>query len=210
MTDFKHKAILYSTIVILLVTMFTMRSCSAQPAKGVTTQKVIVPEKKGEFSKPTAILNQKRRKDSVVYKNVTLITENPVNKELYEKYVTSKDSLEQVKLYLNAIEEREQTQVFDNKDINIEVYTKTRGELMDLKPKYTIKKREEKVEVKQKESIFALHAGAVIETSATMNTLVPKIQLGLQNKRGDILSLYYSTDKSIGIGYTIRIINIKR
>jgi hypothetical protein len=47
MTDFKHKAILYSTIVILLVTMFTMIA-APQLAK-VDYPKVIVPEKKGEF-----------------------------------------------------------------------------------------------------------------------------------------------------------------
>jgi hypothetical protein len=210
MTEFIHKAILYFTIAILVVSLFTMRSCSAQTKQGVSTQKVIVPEKKGEFHKPVAILNGKTKKDSVVYKDKIITTENPVNKELYKKYAEAKDSLDQVKMYLEAIEEREQTQVFDNKDVKIEVYTKTRGQLLELKPKYTIKEREEQVQVKQKESVFAVHTGLVIETSTSLNKLVPKAQLGLQNKRGDILSLYYSTDKSIGVGYTFRIINIKR
>jgi hypothetical protein len=47
MTDFKHKAILYSTIVILLVTMFTMIAACTTGKGGLP--KVIVPEKKGEF-----------------------------------------------------------------------------------------------------------------------------------------------------------------
>jgi hypothetical protein len=210
MTDFKHKAILYTTILILLVALFTMKSCSAQSAKGTAVQKVIVPEKKGDFSRPVAIIQGKRKKDSVVYKNSVITTENPINKELYKKYIETKDSLGRVKIYLDAIEEREQTQIFDNKDVKIEVYTKTRGQLLELKPKYTIKEREEQVQVKQKQSVFAVYTGLAVEASTSLNKLVPKAQLGLQNKRGDVLSLYYSTDKSVGIGYTFRIINIKR
>lgn len=210
MTDFKHKAILYITIVMLTSLLFMQRSCSAQTTKRSETQEVIVPEKKGEFTKPTAIFREKSRGEKVKYKDIVIFTENPINKEMYEKYIVAKDSLTQVKMYLEAIEEREETQVFDNKDIRLEIQTKTRGQLLDLKPKYTIKEREERVQVRQKESVFALYIGGSVGTSTELDVLVPKIQLGLQNRRGDIFTVYYGIDKSIGVGYTFRIINIKK
>src|SRR3990172_7160897 len=84
MSEFKHKLILYTAILSLLIIVFVQRSCSAQTPQ-TTKQKVIVPEKKGEFTTPVAIFHKKEKKDSIVYKTIVVKTENPVNKELVEK-----------------------------------------------------------------------------------------------------------------------------
>jgi len=211
MTDLKHKLILYTTILSLIIIIFVQRGCSAQTSQ--SKQKVIIPEKKGEFKNPSAIINSKGKKDSIVYKDKVVVTENPFNKKLAEDFILSQkenDSLKALKLYLNAIEEREQTYVFDNKDTKLEIYTKTRGEILNITPKYTIKEREETVTVKNKEIVFALYAGGGLKSNITLGELNPTINLGAQNKKGDILYVQYGTDKSIQIGYNFRILNIKK
>ena len=214
MTEFKHKLILYSTIVFLLVFIFIQRGCTAQTIHNTTKQKVIVPEKKGEFKNPTAIINIKGKKDSIVWKNKIIRTENPFNKKLAEDFILSQkenDSLKSLKLYLDAIEEVDGTYVFDNKDLKLEVYTKTRGEILEIIPKYTIKEREEIVQVKEKRTVFALYAGAGLNTTTTLEKLTPEVNLGFQNKKGSILTFKYGiTDKSVGVGYSLRIKNYKK
>lgn len=211
MTDFKHKLILYVTIGLLIVALFIQRSCSAQTT---VKQKVVVPEKRGEFKNPIAIINNKGKKDSIVWKDNIIKTENPINKKLAEDFISSQkenDSLKSLKLYLNAIEERESEYIFDNKDLKLEIKTKTRGEILKITPKYTIKEREEVLQVKSKESVFAVYAGLGLETTTTLERLTPEINLGVQNRKGDLLLLKYGvTDKSIGVSYIHRFINIKK
>lgn len=211
MTDFKHKLILYITIGLLFISLFIQRSCSAQTT---VKQKVFVPEKKGEFKNPIAVINTKGKKDSIVWKDKIIKTENPVNKKLAEDFIASQkenDSLKSLKLYLNAIEERDSEYIFDNKDLKLEIKTKTRGEILKITPKYTIKEREEVLQVKSKESVFAVYAGIGLETTTTLERLTPEINLGVQNRKGDLLLLKYGvTDKSIGVSYIHRFINIKK
>jgi hypothetical protein len=211
MTDLKHKLILYTTILSLIVIIFVQRSCSAQTSQ--SKQKIIVPEKKGEFTNPSAILNTKGKKDSIVYKDKIVRTENPFNKKLAEDFILSQkenDSLKALKLYLNAIEEREQTYVFDNKDTKLEIYTKTRGEILKITPKYIIKEREEIVMVKNKENVFALYAGGGISNSTSLNNFAAEAHIGMQNKSGDIISAGYDTQKNISIRYYRQIFKIKK
>ena len=210
MADFKHKLILYITIVLLIVALFIQRSCSAQTT---VKQKVIIPEKKGEFKNTIAIINNKGKRDSIIWKDKIIKTESPINKKLAEDFITSQkenDSLKSLKLYLNAIEERESEYVFDNKDLKLEIRTKTRGEILKITPKYTIKEREEVLQVKSKESVFAVYTGAALGYTSDMNKIIPKVLIGVQNRKGDIISFEAGTDKSIQIGYSLRIINIKK
>lgn len=211
MIDLKHKLILYTIILSLLIIVFVQRSCSAQTSQ--VKQKVIIPEKVGEFKTPTAIINNKGKKDSIVYKDKVVVTENPFNKKLAEDFILSQkenDSLKALKLYLNAIEEREQTYVFDNKDTKLEIYTKTRGEILKLTPKYTIKEREETVLVKNKETVFALYAGGGISNNISLSNFIAEAHVGLQNKSGDIISAGYDTQKNISIKYSRQIFKIKK
>jgi hypothetical protein len=211
MTDLKHKLILYTTILSLVVIIFVQRSCSAQTSQ--SKQKVIVPEKVGEFKTPIAIINSKRNKDSIVYRNKTVVTENPFNKKLAEDFILSQkenDSLKALKLYLNAIEEREQTYIFDNKDTKLEIYTKTRGEILNIAPKYTIKEREETLITKNKETVFALYAGAGISNNTRLDNFAVEANIGIQNKSGDIISAGYDTQKNISIKYSRQIFKIKK
>ena len=95
--------------------------------------------------------------------------------------------------------------------LKLEIKTKTRGDILKITPNYTIKEREEVLQVKSKESVFAIYAGLGLETTTTLEKLTPEVNLGMQNKKGDLLLLKYGvTDKSIGVSYIHRFINIKR
>lgn len=213
MKEYGHRIVLYLTIMGLLSVIFMQRSCASQIKQYNASQQVVIPEKKGEIDKPVAIIHEKSKKDVVEYKGKTIITENPVNKKLVEDYIKAQkenDSLKALNLYLNAIGEKNETRVFDNKDLNLKVITKTRGEILEMKVDYTRKPFNEIVPVVQKETKFALYAGASLDYTSEINKLTPKAIIGLQNRKGDILSVGVGTDKSIQLGYSFRLINIKR
>jgi len=209
--EFKHKLILYITIAVLLAVVFVQRGCTR---KGLEVVKVKIPEKTGTIQKHTAIIDHTTKKDTVRFAGKDIYTENPVNKQMAEgliKALKDKDSLRIVNLYLNAIQEREQTRVFSNKDLSVDVWVKTRGEILDMKVDWKIKEQEIKVQIPVKTTVLALYAGTGLETTTRLDKLVPKISLGVQNKKGDILTVSYGiTDQSVGVGYVMRIFNIKR
>lgn len=179
----------------------------------VVMHRVLIPEKKGEFEKPVTIIKYRKR-DSIVYKEGdTVFTENPVNRDLAERFKKlqkEKDSLSTFKLYVDAIQEREQTQVFDNKDIKLEVYTKTRGTILEVKPKYIIKEREELVEVKTKQTVLAVYAGTEVKSTTSLEKVSLGASIGIQSKSGTIISAGIFTDKTIQVGIKFRILNIKK
>lgn len=213
MINFKTKFYIGLIVIGLISIFFCQRGCSATSKGNVTKQSVVIPEKSGELKTPTVVIKNKGVKDSIIYRNVIIKTENPFNKKLAKDFIASQkenDSLKTLKLYLDAIQEKDGTYVFDNNDIKLDIKIKTRGEVLKVTPTYTIKEQQQKVEVKNKETVFAIYLGGSIETTTTLDRLTPKVNIGIQNKRGDILSVQYGVDKSIGVGYNLRIINIKK
>ncbi len=204
---------LYIIIGLLIVVLFIQRSCNSQYG-GIEKQKVIVPEVKGEFIKPVAIIREKTKKDSIVFiKGTTIHTENPFNKRMAELYLQAQrenDSLKQFKMYVDAIQEIEETQVFDDEVVKLDITVKTRGELLSLKPKYTVKERKVEVNVKQKEQVFALYGGVGVSDNKQFNNLNIQVELGFQLRSGDILSATADSRQNFGIKYTKQIFKIKR
>lgn len=213
MKEISHNIILYITIVFLIGVIFIQRSCAPQIAKYNAKQEVLILKKEGKFSKPTLVIKKDSKKDSIKWKDRFIKTENPINKKLASDYIQAQkenDSLKALKLYLGAIEEHEEKYTFDDKNLKLEINTKTRGKILNILPKYEIKEKKEIVNVIQKETKFALYTGVSLEYITDMNRLTPKVTLGIQNKRGDILSIETGSDKSVQIGYSVRLINIKR
>ncbi|HSE99896.1 MAG TPA: hypothetical protein VLA48_03285 [Nitrososphaeraceae archaeon] len=204
-----NKTLVICIVIFILIIFLFQRSCS----KPNTIQKVIIPEKVGRFEKADTIIVTKT-KDSVIWKQTAIKTENPINKKMAAELIDAlkyKDSVKVLKMYLEAIQERDGTYVYDNTDLKLEIFTKTRGEILSIKPSYKIKEREEKVLVKNKETVFALYGGLGLETTTDLNTLTPQVNLGFQNNSGNILMFEYGiTDKSVGAKYIHRFINIKK
>jgi hypothetical protein len=205
-----HIVSLYA-VIILLITAFSIQRCHFEgKVLDKNNIEVTIPEKSGEFDKitPKEIQYDTVYSKTVIYNNKEIKVANPFNKDMLDKYIAAKDSLEQIKLYLSAIEIRRYKEVFDNDDIKITVEAETTGKLNWMKPEYTIKERTIIVPVKK--TVFAVYAGGGAKSNVLLNELSPTINLGIQGKKGSIISAQYGLDQSIQLNYSFKILDIKK
>ena len=188
------------TIAILLSYIFLQNSCS-QP-NSAQKKEVIIPERKGEFKKLTVQINHKS-KDSIVFrKGQTIYTENPINKQLAEEFIKlqkENDSLGLIKKYVEAVQIRKQTTVFDDKDITIEIDTEVQGELRSILPKWKVKEYKTKIDVPVRLRP-AVYVGAGLSDNKQFNNTTVELQLGLKLKN-DIFLISGDSRQNFGIKY---------
>ena len=188
------------TIAILLSYIFLQNSCS-QP-NSAQKKEVIIPERKGEFKKLTVQINHKS-KDSIVFrKGQTIYTENPINKQLAEEFIKlqkENDSLGLIKKYVEAVQIRKQTTVFDDKDITIEIDTEVQGELRSILPKWRVKEYKTKIDVPVRLRP-AVYVGAGLSDNKQFNNTTVELQLGLKLKN-DIFLISGDSRQNFGIKY---------
>lgn len=204
------KNVVYVIGVFFLIYLFTLVKQCSEP-KTTTPVTIEVPAKNGSFEKPTEIIPGVPKKDSIVYREgKTIYTENPINKKLAEDYLKATDSIKRLQLYLDAIQEKDGTYVYDNKDLRLEIYAKTRGELLEIKPNYTIKPSEVKVDVPLKQTVFAMYGGLELGNNSSLNNLSVKADLGIQNKKGTIITIGADTRGNYFVGAKIKFLDIKK
>jgi hypothetical protein len=204
------KNVLYVIGVFFVIYLFTLvQQCSEE--KEIIPVTIETPTKSGSFVKPTDIIPGVAKKDSIVYKKgKTIYTENPINKQLAEDYLKATDSIKRLKLYLDAIQEKDGTYVYDNKDLKLEIYAKTRGELLEIKPNYTIKPSEVKVDVPVKQTVFAMYGGLELGNNSSLSNLSVKADVGIQNKKGTIFSVGADTRGNYFVGAKVKFLDIKK
>ena len=188
--------------------IFSMSKCSNN-TPSTKKQKVIIPEVINSIKKPTIIYNHTSKKDSIVYKKgKTIYTENPVNKKMAEELIQAlknQDSLRVLRLYLSSIGEREQTRIFNDKNLTIEVYTKVQGKVLEQRiSKYTVKEKEVVTDVEIKESKFAIYGGSDLQYTSEMK-IIPSVQLGIQIGKRLIITGGYGLDQSYHAGFLYKI-----
>jgi len=204
------KNVLYVVGIFFVIFLFTLVKQCNEPKETIPVT-VEIPAKSGSFEKPTEFIPGVAKKDSIVYKKgKTIYTENPINKQLAEDYLKATDSIKRLKLYLDAIQEKDGTYVYDNKDLKLEIYAKTRGELLEIKPKYTIKPSEVKVDVPVKQTVLAMYGGIEVGNNASLTNLTVKADVGLQNKRGTIFTVGADTRSNFYVGAKIKFLDIKK
>jgi len=206
------KKLIYPIIIIgLLFVIFIQKSCYNRGLPSIENHEVVVPAQNGSFNavKPIKV-HDTIIKDSIVFKDKIIPVTNPLNKQLVIDYLKAKDSIAKLNLFMNAVKTNKYEQNFDNKDINLTIEAETTGTLNYLKPTYTIKEKTIDVPVKVKQTIFALYTGIEIYNNNELNNSGIKVDLGIQNKRGDIYIAGYDTNNNIFIGYKLRLINIKK
>jgi hypothetical protein len=204
------KNLLYVIGIFFVIYLFTLVKQCTEPKETIPTT-VEIPAKSGSFKEPTKVIPGVAKKDSIVYRDgKTIYTENPINKQLAEAYLKATDSIKRLKLYLDAIQEKDGTYVYDDKDLKLEIYAKTRGELLELKPKYTIKKTEVKVDVPVKQTVFAMYGGLELGNNSILNNLSVKADVGIQNKKGTIFSVGADTRGNYFVGAKVKFLDIKR
>ena len=190
-------------IVVLLISFFIGRWTSPTETK---TVKVTIPELSG---KSPIVINPKpiiSIKDSLVYKDTIIYTENPLDKELINRYVKLESEKDKLIAYLNSIQIRKYKIPFENDTIKIVGDAEVQGELKSLKYNWFIKQRIIDVPVEIKKPTMNLLLGGSVSNTVDLNKFNINANLGIQRKNGDlILTSYGIFDKSIQVGYLINL-----
>lgn len=182
--------------LIIAIIFLWLRGCQSdtpQVAKTIQTKEV-----KGKFPavKPKQeIVSTEPRKASTEPKYRTsdedkflqgqidiLIAENKALKQFYNE---ASDSLKQV-MFDKAIEVKSFNQTFEDDKLKSEVSGLVRGEVQSLKLDYTIKPQTIELP-KQKETFLRVLAGSGIGINKELNQPVYNVNLGFQNRKGNII-----------------------
>jgi hypothetical protein len=190
-------------VVALILSFFIGRWTSPTEDKIV---KITIPELSG---KSPIIINPKpliQIKDSLIYKDSLIVTENPFNKELADKYINLESETERLKEYIKSIEVRKYQIPFENDTIKIVGDVEVQGELKSLKYNWFIKQRYVDVPVEIKKPTMNLLLGGSVSNTVELDKFNINANLGIQRKNGDlILTSYGIFDKSIQVGYLINL-----
>jgi len=195
----KHLTTLYIIIMLLISSLFLQRSCSNN---NKSFQKVNTIVQYDTVFKPAEI------KTKIVTKYKTLKGEDilipgKVDTIEIKTFEKATDSV-QFNMFTKATKIRSYKNEFNDSVADVSIYTETKGELLKIVPTVRIK------QVKKVETVFALYTGLEIYNNLQFNNPGVKVDLGVQNKKGDIVTGGYDTNKNIYLGYKVRLINIRK
>lgn len=202
---------------VLLFGFLWFRGCSITDVRPQIV-KVIVPEVKGNFQAKKPVHEAIVSKTEPTRKEI-LQVENPIDKKLIAEneklksdFAKATDSIKKLS-FEKAIQLNKFSSKFEDDNIVIDVKGIVRGEVQEVTPAYTIKKKTIDVPVKQKETVFRLLAGGAIGANKELNQAAYKLDVGFQNKKGNIISAEYLNvgKQEFGmIGYKISIFSLKK
>lgn len=130
------------------------------------------------------------------------------NEALKQQFLNETDSLKRELMYLKAIQLSEYYKEFDDDYINAMVKVISPGDVKLVSMDYTVKKREQLIDVP--ETKFRFLAGGTIGNSTTFNNPLFSAGIGFQNKKGNIILGSFDTEKRISISYYQSILKIKK
>lgn len=182
-------------VAIAIIIFVLIKDCTNKPKDRVVIKEVekivTIPEKVVQF-------------DTIVkLKPYYVQKENPVNKELLDKYDSLKDSLKR-DLFKKAVTKNTYKEKFENDTVVVDVFAETTGTLDKLTTNVKIKPME--FSYKEKEITYykypklSIYAGAgVLSRFDNVNGTVFTGHLGVVNKKGLHIELSYNTRKEWGI-----------
>ena len=191
-------------IILVLTIILATGSCSPPKPQIIT---VTVPKITGSF---------KPQKPQVTIDTDTLYLKNPINKKLISEneklkqdYEKANDSIKNI-LFAKSVKLFKFASTFENDTIKIDINGVVQGEVKEITPKYFIKQRKIDMQVIPKETAFRLLGGLELGNTTKFNAFTAKANLMFQNRKGNMLSVGYDTNKRIWIGKTWSIFDIKR
>lgn len=185
-------------IILIFIIIFLTRSCNEKEIVEIPIKiEVPVPVVKNNFD--------------TIYKPQPITVENPLNIELLNKYKKAKDSLEKFDIFKESIKEREYNEKFEDTFQIINVYTKTQGKILKQTTNYKTKPYNIKVDtiinipIKKTNQFFTgVELGVPAENLQDLN-LVFKGNLMFKNKKDNVLTLSFDTEKRVWLGYAIKL-----
>ena len=193
-----RKLILPIIILILLVIIFLQRSCNNN-----TVYKTKLVKQFDTIYKPVElpskiITKYKNIKGNIVYLPGKVDT---VEVKVFEKA----EDTTKTKMFVDATKIRQYKNEFNDSIADVLIFTETKGELLKIAPKITIKAR-----LPEKKTVFALYTGGGLYLNNNFD-LGYKLDVKFQNKKGDLFGGSYDPiNKVIFAEYNIRLINIKK
>lgn len=204
------REVLIGLLAVLLI--FSVKGCGQEESIKVTVKdkEVIVPGSDGVFTKPKSQTElPSKGVDSIIYRNNIIYSTHPLDKELAERLKNAKDSLEVMKIAIEASQERENVTYFSDDKLDLKVHTIVQGQLKDVKINYKIEPQtitiQEKIIEKtviQKDNFGLLVTGKYNYTLDPANPSSLEVGGGIRVKKVSLLGTI-NTNKQLGIGTVI-------
>lgn len=201
-------------IIGLIVTLLLTKNCNPQESTKVTIKdvEVEVPGSDGVFTQPKSQTElPSKGVDSIIYRNKTIYSTHPIDKELAERLKNAKDSIEVMKIAIEASQERENITDFSNDKLDLKVHTLVQGQLKDIKVDYKIHPQKVTVQEKTiektvliKDNFGTIILGKYNHTLDPNNPSSLEVGAGIRIKKVSILGTI-NTNKQIGIGTVIEL-----
>ncbi len=196
-------------IVLILILCFQGCNNSEIPnvSKSVTGSfKPVKPNNTNLGSIDTILLPKfVKSKPIIEYKN------NEVNKELAIEnynlqmaYTNARDSIERLKMYINAIQLKSFNKTFEDDYLSATLKGISQGEVKEIGLDYKIKPQPIPI------TKFRLLAGLNVSNTLLFDKPIFNANLGFQNAKGNIIELGFDSEKRINIGFKQTIFSIKK
>lgn len=109
------------------------------------------------------------------------------------------DSLAQIQAYVKAIEINEFKQRFEDDNIKAYVSGNVFGEVKEMRFNYTIKSRTTEVDAPKTRN--HIYLGVNVANTLQLDKPLFSAELGLMNKKGNLLKVAFDTDKRFYLGF---------
>jgi hypothetical protein len=113
------------------------------------------------------------------------------------------DSLQQIQAYNKAIEINAFKERFEDDNIKAYVDGNVFGEVKEMRFNYTIKSRTTEVDLPKVKNKYFVGFG--VSNNSQFNAPLFNASIGIQNKKSNILSIGFDSEKRIGLNYFIKL-----
>lgn len=195
-----HTSILYVVIICLVSILYIQRDNKTQ-----TYIPVVIPEKKGEFTdyKPAEIECDEdfklQLKDSIIH-----IIKEEVDKK--KKEFEQLPSKKKDSVYSEAVKPRVYRNTFKDDNVEITYTATTLGTLENLDLDYLIKPIDTLIPITVNKPRTHILFGGSMRVNTYLDKPVYSVSAGLLTKKKNLIQVSYDTDKSIQVGYMIKIL----
>lgn len=172
------------------------------PKINIVDSQIIIPEKKGEteiFFVHDTIVEEHVK---IVYQGESRV--DKVDKKWKDKYDQTKDSLERLNLYYQAIKIKDyEKKILDDDNLSVTVKGKVRGDILSHQTSYIIKSDSTSYLSQRVVEFPRLSGGLGVSLGTPLDinkSTVIKLEGFLQNKKGWQYRVGYDTQKRVWLG----------
>ena len=202
----------YVAISLLIIYIFVNQSCHRD---STAVAKIEIPEQKGSFELQFPLHDtiqitkylpkiDKSNNDKLKQDILGLIFENQKLKDSFKLKIPEQKIIS----YDKAIELKSFSSTFEDSVIKIKINGIVQGEVKQVASNYTIKAKQ--VIFTPKETVFRLLGGLEVGNNKQLDNFTAKALLGVQNRKGNIISISADSRNNFFFGYQFYIFNIQR